>query len=83
MIDFRPRARRERRFDISRILKYAPANLIGREDETTLLNDAWQKTLRLEKGRPHVLTIVALGGEGKTSLVEPCILICYPAHRTV
>ena len=69
VIDFRLRTRKERRIDISRILKYAPAELIGREDETKLLNDAWQKTLRLEKGRPHVLTFVALGGEGKTSLV--------------
>ncbi len=69
VIDFRPRTRAERRFDIDRIVKYAPADLIGREDETKLLRDAWQKTLRLEKGRPHVLTFVALGGEGKTSLV--------------
>ena len=69
VIDFRPRARAERRFDISRITKYAPADLIGRADETKLLADAWQKTLRLEPGRPHVLTFVALGGEGKTSLV--------------
>lgn len=69
VIDFRPRIRKERRFDISRILKFAPAELIGREDETTRLSDAWQQTLRLEKPRPHVLTFVALGGEGKTSLV--------------
>ena len=69
VIDFRSSTRRERRFDISRILKYAPAELIGREEETKLLNDAWQKVLRLEKARPHVLTFVALGGEGKTSLV--------------
>jgi TIR domain-containing protein len=69
VIDFRPRTREERRFDISRFVKYAPAELIGREDETKLLNDAWQKVLRVEKGRPHVLTFVALGGEGKTSLV--------------
>ena len=34
VIDFRPRTREERRFDISRIVKYAPAELIGREDET-------------------------------------------------
>jgi hypothetical protein len=66
-------------FDISRILKYAPAELIGREDELKLLHEAWsgdttppttdhrsQSTFR---SRPHVLTIVALGGEGKTSLV--------------
>jgi hypothetical protein len=56
-------------FDISRILKYAPAELIGRESETKLLSDAWDKTVRAEKGRPHVLTFVALGGEGKTALV--------------
>jgi hypothetical protein len=49
--------------------KYAPAQLIGREDETQGLSESWQKTLRLEKGRPHVLTFVALGGEGKTALV--------------
>ena len=29
--------------DISRIIKYAPAELIGREDETGLLHDAWAK----------------------------------------
>ncbi len=57
------------RADISRILKYAPAELIGREEETKLLNDAWAKVQNGEKGRPHVLTIVALGGEGKTALV--------------
>jgi tetratricopeptide (TPR) repeat protein len=56
-------------FDISRIIKYAPAELIGREVELKILSDAWDKTVRKEKGRPHVLTFVALGGEGKTSLV--------------
>ncbi|MCI0403303.1 MAG: ATP-binding protein [Acidobacteria bacterium] len=55
--------------DISRISKYAPADLIGRDDEKKLLSEAWDKTARAEKGRPHVLTFVALGGEGKTSLV--------------
>jgi hypothetical protein len=55
--------------DISRILKYAPEQLIGREDELKSLSDAWDKAQRQEKGRPHVLTFVALGGEGKTSLV--------------
>jgi hypothetical protein len=69
VIDFRPRTREERRFEISRIDKYAPAELIGRKDETKLLNAAWEKVLRIEKGRAHVLTFVALGGEGKTSLV--------------
>jgi hypothetical protein len=55
--------------DIRRIDKYAPAQLIGREAETKLLNDAWAKAQNDETGRPHVLTFVALGGKGKTSLV--------------
>ncbi len=57
------------RADISRIDKYAPTELIGREAETQLLNDAWEKAVNNEPKRPHVLTFVALGGEGKTSLV--------------
>ena len=59
----------EFRADISRISKYAPAELIGRAAETQLLTGAWDKVVREEKGRPRVLTFVALGGEGKTSLV--------------
>src|SRR5882757_3068197 len=46
-----------------------PPTSSGREDETKLLDDSWQKVLRLEKGRPHALPFVALGGEGKPSLV--------------
>ena len=55
--------------DISRIIKYAPAQLIGREVEIQLLSDAWDQAVRGEAKRPYVLTFVALGGEGKTSLV--------------
>jgi len=55
--------------DISRIVKYAPGELIGREAETKLLNHAWAKVQNQEPKRPHILTFVALGGEGKTSLV--------------
>jgi tetratricopeptide (TPR) repeat protein len=55
--------------DISRILRYAPEQLVGRESELKLLSDAWDKVDSREKGRPHVLIFVALGGEGKTSLV--------------
>ncbi len=51
------------------VIKYAPAKLIGREAETALLNDAWAKVQSHEAKRPHVMTFVALGGEGKTSLV--------------
>ena len=57
------------RADISRIIKYAPAELIGREAETKLLTDAWDQAVRGEPKRPRVLAFVALGGEGKTSLV--------------
>ena len=49
--------------------KYAPAELIGRDVELKLLNEAWLKVRRAELPRPHVLTFVALGGEGKTSLI--------------
>ncbi|MFN0205217.1 MAG: DUF4062 domain-containing protein [Planctomycetota bacterium] len=55
--------------DISRIDRYAPAHLIGREPELALLENAWQKVRFVESPRPHVITFVALGGEGKTSLV--------------
>lgn len=55
--------------DISRILEYAPVDLIGREQELKLLDEAWDKAVRGEEGRPKVLTLVALGGEGKTALV--------------
>ena len=62
-------AQASRPIDISRIVKYAPDNLIGREAETALLNDAWAQVQSQEAKRPHILTFVALGGEGKTSLV--------------
>ena len=55
--------------DISRIIKYAPTELIGREAETKLLTDAWDQAVRGQPKRPRILTFVALGGEGKTSLV--------------
>jgi hypothetical protein len=55
--------------DISRIMKYAPSDLIGREAETKLLTDVWDQVVRGETKRPHIVTFVALGGEGKTSVV--------------
>ena len=59
----------EFKIDISRIIKFAPAELIGRESELAILSDAWNKVRHSETPRPRVLTFVALGGEGKTSLV--------------
>ncbi|MBX9916046.1 MAG: TIR domain-containing protein [Nitrosomonas sp.] len=62
------------RFDISPILKYAPSQLIGRENEIAFLNDAWGKVMREEIGRPRIITFAALGGEGKTSLVAKWVV---------
>jgi tetratricopeptide (TPR) repeat protein len=55
--------------DISRIDRYAPAELIGREAETKLIEDAWAKAVGGQPQRPRVMAFVALGGEGKTALV--------------
>ena len=55
--------------DISRIDKYAPSDLVGRDDELRSLNEAWTKVRHAESPCPHIFTLVALGGEGKTSLV--------------
>jgi hypothetical protein len=62
--------------DIDRIIKYAPGLLLGREDETALLNHAWHQAQHpaADQPRPHLLTFVALGGSGKTSLVAHWLL---------
>ena len=65
VIDFRPRTRKQRRFDISRVAKFAPAELIGREDETKLLNDAWEKVLRIEKAARTCLPSSPLAAKGR------------------
>ncbi len=57
------------RVDITRIDKYAPTELIGREQELALLNNAWLRVRRAEAKRANILIFVGLGGEGKTSLV--------------
>jgi hypothetical protein len=54
--------------DISRVDRYAPKELIGRETEMALIEDAWAKAVAGE-AHPRVLTFVAFGGEGKTALV--------------
>lgn len=60
----------EFKVDVSRIDKYTPDELIGRTAEIRLLDEAWGKAQRNEASRSHVLSLVALGGEGKTSLVS-------------
>jgi tetratricopeptide (TPR) repeat protein len=71
LVEILPRLESSTRVDVSHfdVHKYAPIKLIGRETETALLNDAWAKVQSQETKRPHILTFVALGGEGKTSLV--------------
>ncbi|HEX5338197.1 MAG TPA: hypothetical protein VFW53_07140 [Gallionella sp.] len=64
-----PRGKLHVDFNHFNVFKYAPENLIGRETETELLDDAWNKAVNGEANRPRVLTFVAMGGEGKTSLV--------------
>ena len=56
-------------YDISRVIKYGPAELIGREHELKLLDDALDKMARGDQNRPRILIFVGAGGEGKTSLV--------------
>ena len=61
--------------EIDRIINYAPQHLIGRELDTGLLNQAWKQVLAVDTAgetsgpRPHIISFVALGGEGKTALV--------------
>ena len=55
--------------DIDRIDEYAPSELVGREHEMQALNEAWTQVRDGAAPRPHVFTFVALGGEGKTSVV--------------
>jgi hypothetical protein len=68
-LTFEKSAPHARTVDVSRIIKYAPAELVGRADEVGMLEQAWAKARGGECPRPHVLTFVALGGEGKTSVV--------------
>jgi hypothetical protein len=60
--------------DISRIDRYAPVELIGREAETKLIDDAWAKAVAGDAPRPRVMAFVALGGEGKTALVAKWVV---------
>ena len=64
-----PRTDSPAKVDISRIVKYAPERLIGRETETAMLDKVLAQMKRGTRKRPRVLGFVALGGEGKTSLV--------------
>lgn len=55
--------------DIDQISDHVPADLIGRDDDLRMLDDIWEQVQSGDSGRPRVLSIAALGGEGKTSLI--------------
>ena len=59
----------EFRANLNQVPKYAPPKLIGRGGEMKLLSDAWGEVCKETEKRHRILTFVALGGEGKTSLV--------------
>ncbi len=67
------------KYDVFRIVKYTTAELIGRENEMKVLDDAWEKVVRDDTRHPHILTFVGLGGEGKTSLIAKWTALL--AHR--
>ncbi len=48
----------------SRLLRHAPKHLFGRETELAMLDDAWA-----QRESTHILSLIAFGGSGKTSLV--------------
>lgn len=55
--------------DISRLINYVPSKLIGREEELNWLDAMWMATVKEQVPRAHILSLVGLGGEGKTSVV--------------
>lgn len=55
--------------ELHHIDQHAPENLIGREAELALLHTAWSQAVNEANKRPRILCLVAMGGEGKTSLV--------------
>src|SRR3712207_2400665 len=42
---------------------------VGREAELAHLDEAWEASLRNERNRPQIVTLVSPGGIGKTTLV--------------
>ncbi len=65
VVNFRVGRAAEKRLDLSRILRYAPEDLIGREAEKHLISAAWARTLRAEAGRPHLLCLRRAGWRGQ------------------
>ena len=55
--------------DLSQVTNYAPRVLCGRATEVSILSSAWNMVMLREEKQPHIVSVIALGGEGKTSLV--------------
>ncbi len=50
-------------------LHHGAEHLVGREDDLAALDAAWQAVRTEKTPRAHIITIAAMGGQGKTSLV--------------
>lgn len=58
------------REDLQRVMRAAPnGDFVGRDDELALLDAAWSPERGALGTRTQVLSLVALGGEGKSTLV--------------
>jgi hypothetical protein len=61
--------RQQRIVDIDAISPYIPKHLMGREAILKSLMHAWEQAVRGDARRPHLMSVIGLGGEGKTALV--------------
>jgi hypothetical protein len=57
------------KIDVGRVLQHAPEKLIGRETELARLDAVWEDSRQGKVPKANVVTMVAWGGVGKTSLV--------------
>ena len=64
-----------RKFELGNLDKYKPKKLVGRDAELALLDNAWSSNQPFAYNNqsytsPRVLSFIAQGGEGKTSLIS-------------
>lgn len=63
----------DRKVDVSAIINHAPIELAGRDNEMQRLAVLWSRAIHDETSRANVVSFIALGGEGKTSIVAKWI----------
>ncbi len=64
-----PSSESSSRFDVSQLLSDTRATLVDRSEEVAVLHNSWKLACQTDESHPHILTFVAPGGEGKTSVV--------------